>query len=67
MFNRFIFQIFLILISIGLIVLYVNPTYKKIKDLNLENSKYSTALNTSKELGAIRDQKVEKNVTRYCG
>ena len=59
MFNRFIFQIFLIIISIGLVVVYVNPTYKEIKNLNVENSEYSTALNTSKELGAIRDQKVE--------
>lgn len=53
--NKFILPILLIIISIGLFVMYIDPTYEQIKVLKSKNSEFNEALNKSKELRQVRD------------
>lgn len=58
--NKFFLPIFLILLSIGLFIVFINPEYLKIKDLRSVNNQYDEALNKSKELRIFRDSLLEK-------
>lgn len=53
---RAIIPIVLILISIGLFVVYINPTYANIKTLQTSEAQFDEALERSKDLISIRDQ-----------
>jgi len=57
---KYFLPIILILASVGLFFLYVNPTYMSVKDLKSEESSYNEALNNSKKLQAVRDVLVAK-------
>ncbi len=57
--NKFILPTFLIILSIGLFTVYIDPTYKEIKDLKAISSQYQEALNKSKELRIVRDSLLE--------
>jgi hypothetical protein len=45
-------------VSIGLFVLYTNPTYQSAKELMVEVNAYNDALDKSQELRRIRDEKI---------
>ena len=57
--NKFIFPTVLIILSIGLFTMYIDPTYKEVKELKSVNNQYQEALNKSKELRVIRDSLLE--------
>lgn len=52
---RLTIPILLILLSIGLFFMYIDPTYKNIQEIRLEQEKFDQALNKSKELQQTRD------------
>ncbi len=53
--KKFLFPTILIILSIGLFVMYVDPVYKEIKELRKVSAKYDEALDKSKELKKVRD------------
>ncbi|MBU1557654.1 type 4a pilus biogenesis protein PilO [Patescibacteria group bacterium] len=58
--NKFIIPIILIVLSIGLFVMYIDPNYKEVKVLKDVNNQYQEALNKSKELRKVRDSLLEQ-------
>lgn len=54
------FPILLIIVSIGLFYLYINPQYKIVKDLRAEKAGYDEVLDKSKELRQLRSELAEK-------
>ena len=54
--QRFILPIVLTAISVGLFLVYTNPTYTEIGDIKTSVSAYDQALYNSKELLRVRDQ-----------
>ena len=63
---RTLLPIFLIVLSGGLFVVYVNPTYQEaggIKDLQGQAQGYDQALTQSSELRSARDQLLAKRNT----
>lgn len=58
--NKFILPILLIIISIGLFVMYIDPTYEQTKVLKNKNLEFNEALNKSKELRQFRDSLLEQ-------
>ncbi len=57
---RFILPIILIMASLGLFLVYVNPTYVVVRDLREQESSFNEALDNSKRLQAVRDSLVTK-------
>lgn len=57
---RFIFPIILIIASVGLFVIFTNPTYKQVATLRTEQAAYDEALTNSKQLLDIRQELVDK-------
>ena len=57
--NKFILPTVLVILSIGLFTMYIDPTYKEIKELKGVNAQYQEALSKSKELRVIRDSLLE--------
>lgn len=57
---RFIFPTLLLLASLGLFVLYTNPTYKKVNELRNTDAAYTSALSNSRKLISVRDTLAEK-------
>ena len=53
-------QLILVGAAIGLFVLFTNPTYQTIKDLQVQNNSYDDALNKAKELHTVRDGLITK-------
>lgn len=54
--TRYLLPLILIAASIGLFVLYVNPTYQNVKALSVQAASYDDALNKSTELRTLRDK-----------
>ncbi len=52
---KFVLPIFLILLSGGLALFFVDPNYKEIQELKEEQVQYDEALDKSKELRGVRD------------
>lgn len=61
--KRIILPIILIIISAGVFVIFIDPTYKNIGALKEEKAQYDEARNKSKELRGIRDGLLEKYAT----
>lgn len=57
--NKLALPALLIIVSIGLFVFHVDPTYKDIKDLTAINGQYNEARDQSKELRKVRDSLLE--------
>jgi Tfp pilus assembly protein PilO len=57
---RLFVPLILLAAAIGLFVVYTNPTYQTIKDLQIQNNSYDDALNKAQELHAVRDQLLSK-------
>ena len=53
--NKFIFPTILVLLSIGLFFIFINPTYSRIGNVKKGTFAYDGALNKSKELQSLRD------------
>ena len=53
---KFIFPIILLIASVGLFVVYVNPTYQHDQALSAEASDYNQALSKASELRARREE-----------
>lgn len=58
--NKIILPVLLIVLSVGLFVMYIDPAYKDIKSLQVVNTQYNDARNKSKELRGIRDNLLKK-------
>lgn len=58
--NKFILPTILILASIGLFIVYIDPTYKDAQDINAVKQQYDDALAKSKELRTVRDALLQK-------
>ncbi len=56
--RQFLIPIILLGASIGLFVLYTNPTYQAAKVVLVDVNAYNDALNKSQELRTIRDEKI---------
>lgn len=56
--RQLLIPIILVSISIGLFVLWTNPTYQAAKEVLVEVKAYNEALNKSQELRRTRDEKV---------
>jgi Tfp pilus assembly protein PilO len=57
---KYLLPIILILASVGLFFLYINPNYLSVKDMRTQQSSFNEALDNSKKLQAARDTLVEK-------
>src|SRR3972149_11708206 len=57
---KYILPAILILASLGLFFLFINPTYPEVKDLKAKVDSYNEALNNSKKLQSVRDVLVSK-------
>ncbi len=57
---RLILPIFLILVSLGAFLFFINPTYNQIQELKTESSSYNEALSNSKKLENERDKLTAK-------
>ena len=57
---KYLLSIILIAASIGLFFVYINPSYRGVKDLRAQESSFNEALSNSKKLQAIRDTLVTK-------
>jgi Tfp pilus assembly protein PilO len=58
--NKFLIPSILIIISLGLFFLYIDPVYTETKKIKEEKNLYDEALNKSKELRQIRDELLNK-------
>ena len=58
--TKLAFPIILILLSVGLFFTYIDPTYKDVKKIIIEEEKFDEALNKSKELQEIRNKLLSK-------
>ena len=58
--NKFILPVILLIVSVGLFVGFIDPTYKEAKELKEVKSQYDVALDKSKELRSIRDSLIGK-------
>ncbi len=54
--KKFLFPTILIILSLGLFIMYIDPVYKEVKELREVSAKYNEALSKSKELRQVRDQ-----------
>lgn len=57
---KYILPTILIIASLGLFFLFINPTYVEVKDLKVKVDSYNEALNNSKKLQSVRDVLVSK-------
>ena len=57
---KYLLPTILILASVGLFLIYINPNYIAAKSLNDQQTAYNDALNNSKKLQAVRDTLVAK-------
>lgn len=57
---KYILPTILILASLGLFFLFINPTYISVQDLKVKVDSYNEALNNSKKLQSVRDTLVSK-------
>lgn len=58
---RLLLPLVLIGASIGIFVMYTNPTYQNIQQLSAQSSAYDDALNKAQELRSVRDQLLTKS------
>ncbi len=61
--TRFFLPLLLIIVSIGLFIRYIDPTYQITKDLSAQNASYDDALTKSLELRTLRDSLLSKRNT----
>lgn len=61
------FPILFIFLAVGLFFVYVDPTYKEIKDTLKEEARFDQALDKSKELQEVRDKLLLKYNTFSTG
>jgi len=61
--SRFIVPILLVVLAIGLFMLYTDPAYQDIKDLQRQVAAYDDALDKSQELKRTRDQLISRRNT----
>jgi hypothetical protein len=59
MFQRF-FAVLLLVASVALFFMYVNPTYSTVKELQIKEEELNDALGKAKELQAVRDSLLSK-------
>jgi hypothetical protein len=52
---RLIIPIVLVVITVGLFLGYIDPTYQQVKELRVEEKTFDEALDQSRELQKIRD------------
>jgi len=57
---KLLIPVVFIVVSVGVFIGYINPTYNETKVLKAENAQYSEALDKSKELQAVRDRLLSK-------
>ena len=57
---RLFIPFILVAVAIGLFMLYTNPTYQTIKELQVQNNSYDAALTKAQELHTVRDQLLSK-------
>ena len=60
---HFIFPIILVASAIGLFMVYTDPAYQEIKELQSQVASYDEALDKSQELKKIRDQLISRRNT----
>ena len=65
--SRPIISTLLIIIAVITFFTFIDPTYKEVKALNIENNQFDQALNRSKELQAIRDKLLSRYNTFSTG
>lgn len=58
--TKLTFPILLIILSVGIFFMYIDPTYGEIKEKIQEQERFDQALNKSKELQEIRDKLLAK-------
>jgi len=58
--SRLIFSSILIIVAIAVFFSFIDPEYKEIKELKIEDGQFDEALERSKELQTIRDELLSK-------